>query len=63
LAFRIRAAETPGCWVASDPLRLPEIITVEPNLTLEGLRLAWNAAHAHGHLQAGVAKMSCAASA
>ena len=28
--------------------RLPEIKAVEPNLTLEGLRLAWNAAHTHG---------------
>jgi type III pantothenate kinase len=28
--------------------RLPEIRVVEPNLTLEGLRLAWHAARAHG---------------
>jgi type III pantothenate kinase len=30
--------------------KLPEISAVEPNLTLEGLRLTWAAAHAHGHL-------------
>jgi type III pantothenate kinase len=29
--------------------RLPEIMAVEPNLTLDGLRLAWNAVCAHGH--------------
>ena len=28
--------------------KLPEISAVEPNLTLEGLRLAWNGARAHG---------------
>ena len=28
--------------------KLPEISAVEPDLTLEGLRLAWNAAGAHG---------------
>ena len=27
--------------------RLPEISAVEPNLTLEGLRLSWEAAHGH----------------
>ena len=30
-------------------VRLPEIIAVESNLTLEGLRLAWDAARAYGH--------------
>jgi type III pantothenate kinase len=30
--------------------KLPEISAVEPNLTLEGLRLTWTAAQAHGHL-------------
>jgi type III pantothenate kinase len=30
--------------------KLPEISAVEPNLTLEGLRLTWAAAQAHGHL-------------
>ena len=29
--------------------KLPEISAVEPNLTLDGLRLAWEAARAHGH--------------
>jgi type III pantothenate kinase len=29
--------------------KLPEISAVEPNLTLEGLRLTWAAAQAHGH--------------
>jgi len=28
--------------------KLREVSAVEPNLTLEGLRLAWNARHAHG---------------
>ena len=28
--------------------KLPEISAIEPNLTLEGLRLVWNAACAHG---------------
>jgi len=31
--------------------KLPEISAVEPNLTLEGLRLTWAAARGHGHLQ------------
>lgn len=30
--------------------KLPEISAVEPNLTLEGLRLTWAATQAHGHL-------------
>ena len=30
--------------------KLPEISAVEPNLTLEGLRLTWAATDAHGHL-------------
>jgi type III pantothenate kinase len=30
--------------------KLPEITAVEPNLTLEGLRLTWSAAHAYGRL-------------
>ena len=30
--------------------KLPEISAVEPNLTLEGLRLTWQATDAHGHL-------------
>ena len=29
--------------------KLPEISAIEPNLTLEGLRLAWEAARARGH--------------
>ena len=29
--------------------KLPEISAVEPNLTLEGLRLTWEAARRHGH--------------
>jgi type III pantothenate kinase len=29
--------------------KLPEISVVEPNLTLDGLRLAWETARAHGH--------------
>ena len=37
--------------------RLPEISAVEPNLTLEGLRLTWRA---HGHRQVTAAKISCA---
>jgi type III pantothenate kinase len=31
-------------------VKLPEISAVEPNLTLEGLRLTWEATHGHGHL-------------
>ena len=30
--------------------KLPEISAVEPNLTLEGLRLTWQATPVHGHL-------------
>jgi type III pantothenate kinase len=30
--------------------KLPEISAVEPNLTLEGLRLTWEATHSQGHL-------------
>jgi type III pantothenate kinase len=30
--------------------KLPEISAVEPNLTLEGLRLTWAATYPHGHL-------------
>jgi len=30
--------------------KLPEISAMEPNLTLEGLRLTWTSAQAHGHL-------------
>jgi type III pantothenate kinase len=30
--------------------KLPEISAVEPNLTLEGLRLTWEATRSHGHL-------------
>jgi type III pantothenate kinase len=30
--------------------KLSEISAVEPNLTLEGLRLIWETANGHGHL-------------
>ena len=43
--------------------KLPEISAVEPNLTLEGLRLIWGTAHARGHFSVSVAKMPRAAGA
>jgi len=38
-----------GGYALFIPASLPEIIAVEPNLTLDGLRLAWESAHVHGH--------------
>ena len=52
LKRELRAKKLPvaatGGYAQLIAAKLPEISAVEPNLTLEGLRLAWNAACAHG---------------
>jgi type III pantothenate kinase len=48
-AKRLPVIATGGCarLIAA---KLPEISAVEPNLTLEGLRLTWQATFGQGHL-------------
>ena len=54
LKRELRARRLPviatGGYASLMASKLPEISAVEPNLTLEGLRLTWAATHAHGHL-------------
>ncbi len=54
LKRELRARDLPviatGGYARLMASKLPEISAVEPNLTLEGLRLTWAATHAHGHL-------------
>ena len=54
LKRELRARDLPviatGGYARLMASKLPEISAVEPNLTLEGLRLTWAATDAHGHL-------------